>query len=90
MGTTPCHISCFLVKPVQVYDSINGIIVNTIYILILHNPQRKSKAQLGMNEWFGETSSFGTFTVTAITSPAIYSLQHQSNSFQSIIFTLCF
>lgn len=90
MGTSPCHISCFLVILVQVCDSINGIIVNMICILIVHNPQHKPKAQLGMNEWFGETSSFGTFTVTAIISTAVFSLQHQSSSFQSIIFTLCF
>lgn len=90
MGTSPCHISFFLVILVQVCDSINGIIVNMICILIVHNPQHKPKAQLGMNEWFGETSSFGTFTVTAIISTAVFSLQHHSSSFQSIIFTLCF
>lgn len=50
MGTTTWYISCFWEIPVQVYDSINGTIINTICILIIPDSQYVSQVQLGMTE----------------------------------------
>lgn len=90
MGTTTGYVPRFLEILLQVHDSINGSIINTICILIIPNSQYMSQVQLTMSEWFEKTSGFGAFTIKAVTSSAIYSLQHQPRSFQSVIFTLCF
>lgn len=50
MGTTTWYRSCFLEIAVQVYDSINGTIINTICILIIPDSQYVFQVQLGMTE----------------------------------------